>query len=133
MCVVCVLHCAAQVISATSYAGPEVDVWSCGVILYALLCGNLPFDDDNIHNLFKKIKSGSFYMPSALSDGARDLISRMLLVDPLARLTIPQVKCVPWLNVACIVCLTSSLIFTCYVLLLELAVFSSMLECLLCS
>lgn len=45
-----------QVVSGKLYAGPEVDVWSCGVILYALLCGTLPFDDENIPNLFKKIK-----------------------------------------------------------------------------
>lgn len=45
-----------QVISNKLYTGPEVDVWSCGVILYALLCGTLPFDDENIPNLFKKIK-----------------------------------------------------------------------------
>jgi len=85
-----------QVISGRLYAGPEVDVWSCGVILYALLCGSLPFDDENIPNLFKKIKGGVYSLPSHLSPGARDLIPRMLLVDPLKRATLQEVRAHPW-------------------------------------
>lgn len=68
-------YAAPEVVSGKLYAGPEVDVWSCGVILYALLCGALPFDDENIPNLFKKIKvykTKSFFLEFILLD-IRDL------------------------------------------------------------
>ncbi|CAI5523665.1 unnamed protein product [Closterium sp. Naga37s-1] len=89
-------YAAPEVISGRLYGGPEVDVWSCGVILYALLCGSLPFDDENIPNLFKKIKGGIYALPHHLSAGARDLIPRMLLVDPMKRITIPEIRHHPW-------------------------------------
>jgi len=89
-------YAAPEVISGHLYAGPEVDVWSCGVILYALLCGSLPFDDESIPNLFKKIKSGMYSLPSHLSQLARNLIPRMLEVDPMKRITIAEIRVHPW-------------------------------------
>ncbi|CAN7081437.1 unnamed protein product [Brassica oleracea var. botrytis] len=85
-----------HVISGKLYAGPEVDVWSCGVILYALLCGTLPFENENLSNLYKKIKGGIYTLPSHLSAGARDLIPKMLVVDPLKRVTIPEIRQHHW-------------------------------------
>lgn len=89
-------YAAPEVISGNLYAGPEVDVWSCGVILYALLCGTLPFDDESIPNLFKKIKSCMYSLPSHLSHQSRDLIFRMLGVDPMKRITLAEVRQHPW-------------------------------------
>ncbi|XP_020087592.1 serine/threonine protein kinase OSK1-like [Ananas comosus] len=89
-------YAAPEVISGKLYAGPEVDVWSCGVILYALLCGTLPFDDENIPNLFKKIKGGIYTLPSHLSSSARNLIPRMLVVDPMKRMTIREIREHQW-------------------------------------
>jgi len=89
-------YAAPEVISGSLYAGPEVDVWSCGVILYALLCGSLPFDDESIPNLFKKIKSGAYSLPSHLSPLSRDLIPRMLVVDPMKRITIREIRQHGW-------------------------------------
>ena len=66
------------------------------MILYALLCGTLPFDDESIPNLFKKIKSGMYSLPSHLSQSSRELILRMLVVDPIKRITIAEVRQHPW-------------------------------------
>jgi 5'-AMP-activated protein kinase catalytic alpha subunit len=67
--------------------------------LYALLCGSLPFDDENIPNLFKKIKGGIYSLPSHLSEGVRDLIPRMLVVDPMKRITIKEIRQHRWFRV----------------------------------
>jgi 5'-AMP-activated protein kinase, catalytic alpha subunit len=89
-------YAAPEVISGNLYAGAEVDIWSCGVILYALLCGTLPFDDESIPNLFKKIKSGMYSLPTHLSQSSRDLILRMLVVDPMKRITMADVRAHHW-------------------------------------
>ncbi|KAL7138303.1 hypothetical protein ABFS83_10G153400 [Erythranthe nasuta] len=89
-------YAAPELLSRKLYAGPEVDVWSCGVILYALLCGRLPFDDDNIPILYSKIKIGVYSIPNHLSENARDLISRILVVDPMKRISIPEIRTHPW-------------------------------------
>ncbi|KAL4806180.1 kinase-like domain-containing protein [Aspergillus unguis] len=89
-------YAAPEVISGKLYAGPEVDVWSCGVILYVLLVGRLPFDDDYIPALFKKISAGNFHMPSYISSGAARLIRSMLQVHPVHRITIEGIRDDPW-------------------------------------
>lgn len=85
-----------EVVSGKAYVGPEVDVWSCGVVLYALLCGSLPFDDENVPNLFRKIKHGNFTLPGHLSAEAKDLIVKMLVVDPTRRITFAQIRRHTW-------------------------------------
>ncbi|KAF1354734.1 kinase-like domain-containing protein, partial [Delphinella strobiligena] len=89
-------YAAPEVVGGKLYAGPEVDVWSCGVILYVLLCARLPFDDEYIPTLFKKIQSGTYHMPSYISSGAARLIKRMLQVSPVTRITIEEIRQDPW-------------------------------------
>ncbi|KAK6179266.1 hypothetical protein SNE40_011669 [Patella caerulea] len=84
-------YAAPEVISGKLYAGPEVDIWSCGVILYALLCGTLPFDDEHVPTLFRKIKSGIFAIPDYLSKEVVSFLCHMLQVDPLKRATISSI------------------------------------------
>ncbi|KAF9329236.1 Serine/threonine-protein kinase brsk1 [Podila minutissima] len=85
-----------EVVTGMKYDGSSSDIWSCGIILYALLTGHLPFDDENIRQLLSKVKAGKFYMPTDISLGARDLISRMLTVNPKRRITMHGVMMHPW-------------------------------------
>ncbi|XP_038049586.1 5'-AMP-activated protein kinase catalytic subunit alpha-2-like isoform X2 [Patiria miniata] len=93
-------YAAPEVISGKLYAGPEVDIWSCGVILYALLCGTLPFDDEHVPTLFRKIKGGVFAIPEHISKSTvKGLIMHMLQVDPLKRADIKDIRDHEWFKV----------------------------------
>jgi len=89
-------YAAPEVIGGKLYAGPEVDVWSCGVILYVLLVGRLPFDDEHIPSLFAKIARGTYVVPTWMSQGAAGLIKKMLVVNPVQRATIEDIRQDPW-------------------------------------
>ncbi|XP_045213405.1 maternal embryonic leucine zipper kinase-like isoform X2 [Mercenaria mercenaria] len=90
-------YAAPELISGKEYLGAEADIWSMGILLYALLCGYLPFDDENIPQLYKKIQSGKYDTPSWLSGESKELIATMLQVDPKRRATINQLVEHPWL------------------------------------
>lgn len=92
-------YAAPEVISGKLYAGPEVDVWSSGVILYVMLCRRLPFDDESIPVLFKNISNGVYTLPNFLSPGAANLIKKMLIVNPLNRITVHEIMQDEWFKV----------------------------------
>ncbi|KAH9790446.1 CBL-interacting protein kinase 32 [Citrus sinensis] len=84
-------YVAPEVLNDRGYDGSTADLWSCGVILFVLLAGYLPFDDSNLMNLYKKISAAEFTCPPWLSFTARKLIARILDPNPMTRITIPEI------------------------------------------
>ncbi|KAM9770446.1 maternal embryonic leucine zipper kinase isoform 1-T2 [Menidia menidia] len=89
-------YAAPELIQGKSYIGSEADVWSMGVLLFALLCGYLPFDDDNCMILYKKITRGRYDNPRWLSTGSVLLLNQMMQVEPKRRVTVRQLLDHPW-------------------------------------
>ncbi|KAG0786628.1 hypothetical protein G6F57_008474 [Rhizopus arrhizus] len=93
------------VMNQGTYVGPAVDIWSCGVILFAMLCGYLPYDDDpanpdshNINLLYKYILNTPLIFPDYISNEACDLLRQMLVPDPEKRCSMEEIMNHPWLS-----------------------------------
>jgi len=89
-------YVAPEVLMEKGYNGFMADMWSCGVILYVMLAGKLPFYDKVMHNLFKKIQTGTYTMPEHMSPGAAHLIRRLMTVNPHERATVDEVLQDKW-------------------------------------
>lgn len=87
---------APELLKGITYTGPEVDVWSLGIILFVLVAGKVPFDDKSLSALHEKIKSGKFAVPLHLTPECQNLLKVMIEVDPQKRATIAEIMAHPW-------------------------------------
>ena len=91
-------YAAPEMIKGAKYHGVDTDIWSSGIILYLMLCKTFPFNDKNNSKLYQKILSGKFNLPSYLSNEAKDLLSKLLKVNPSERIKLNEIKKHPWFN-----------------------------------
>ena len=90
-------YAAPEMLSGKAYDGFYSDLWSCGVVLYCMLVGTLPFDDEDIKILYHNIKIANYTMPNFLSNYAQDIIRRILVTNPKRRITLDEIKSHPFL------------------------------------
>ena len=90
------IYAAPEMLSGKLYKGSTVDIWSAGILLYYMLCGHFPFEDISNEKLYKKILKGKFELPKFLSNNIKDLINKILVVNPQKRINIKDIKKHPW-------------------------------------
>ena len=89
-------YAAPEMIRGERYHGLGADIWSSGVILYAMVCGYLPFEDQNTKKLYQKIIKAEYKMPSFLSTECQDLLNLILNPQPESRYRIEDIRRHPW-------------------------------------
>uniref|UniRef100_A0A671NDU6 non-specific serine/threonine protein kinase n=1 Tax=Sinocyclocheilus anshuiensis TaxID=1608454 RepID=A0A671NDU6_9TELE len=90
-------YAAPEVFEGKEYEGPQLDIWSLGVVLYVLVCGSLPFDGDSLPALRQRVTEGRFRIPFFMSQDCENLIRKMLVVDPAKRISVTQIKQHRWM------------------------------------
>lgn len=89
-------YAAPEMIAGKRYHGLKTDIWSSGVVFYAMVCGYLPFEDPKTSNLYKKIMSAEYTLPKFLSGQCKDLIRRILNTDPETRYQVSDIRNHTW-------------------------------------
>ncbi|XP_027344636.1 CBL-interacting serine/threonine-protein kinase 5-like [Abrus precatorius] len=92
-------YVAPEVLKKKGYDGSKADIWSCGVILYALLSGYLPFQGENVMRIYRKAFRAEYELPDWISPQAKNLISKLLVADPEKRYSIPDIMIDPWFQI----------------------------------
>ncbi|XP_021277489.1 CBL-interacting protein kinase 24-like isoform X2 [Herrania umbratica] len=89
-------YVAPEVLSNQGYDGAAADVWSCGVVLFVIMAGYLPFDEIDLPTLYKKVNAAQFSFPFWFSPGAKSLVQKILDPNPKTRIKIEGIKNDPW-------------------------------------
>ena len=90
------IYAAPEMLEGKSYKGSTVDIWSAGIVLYYMLSGTFPFEDISNDKLYKKILKGKFEFPKFFSKNVKDLIKKILVVNPKNRISLKDIKSHPW-------------------------------------
>ena len=91
-------YAAPEVLKGKEYKGNKIDIWGTGIVLYTMVYGLLPFDQENIKDLVYNITKGSYSLPDTISKNCQDLISNILQVDPNKRINLHEIKNHPWMK-----------------------------------